>query len=229
MGAAMRTGTSLVLCPDPALLGGFWDALVRPGDVHEVRITDSRKGPAGLFGTVAGYFTEPEAFVRTVRPITGRDAAAVYVTLNPVDPKLRARADNRLVTRVKATATDNDTPTRRHLLIDVDPGLPAGISATDEELAAAIAKCDAIRAYLSDLGWPDPVCVGMSGNGGSLIYRIDLPNVSTDEVPNSPAESLALVTACLEALGAMFGVADDKTGRPAHAYPPGGELKERSL
>ena len=200
--------------PDPVLLAAFWDALAKPGDVHEVRITDSRRGPAGLFGTVAGYFSEREAFVQALRRITGQDAAAVYSTLNPVDPKLQARADNRLEIRMKSTASDDVVVARRHLLIDVDPGIPAGISATDAERDAALAKRDAIHAFLDDLGWRDPVCVGMSGNGGSLIYRIDLPNAPTGDAPNAAAESLALVTACLEALASMFGVADEKAGRP---------------
>jgi hypothetical protein len=215
MSTTATPGTPSPLRPDREQLASFWRALVPPGDVHEVRITDARTGgPARLFGTTAGYFTDERAFVEALSYITGLDAQAVYVTLNPVRPILRARADNRLVIRAKATASDADIQRRRHFLIDVDPGLPAGISATDVERDAALAVRDAIHAYLDDAGWPDPLCVGMSGNGGSLIYRIDLPNHPTEGAPDATEQSLALVTGCLLALGELFGVTDEKAGRP---------------
>src|SRR4051794_28069767 len=84
-GRALRAGLELVTA--------LWDALEAPGDTHEVRIPKTRRGPARLFGTTAGYFTDPAAAVRAVLSITGLDAPAVYVTLNPVNPELRARAD----------------------------------------------------------------------------------------------------------------------------------------
>ena len=215
MSTTATPGAPSPLRPDREQLATFWRALVLPGDVHEVRITDARTGgPARLFGTTAGYFTDERPFVDVLSRITGLDAQAVYVTLNPVRPILRARADNRLVGRAKATAGDADIERRRHFLIDVDPGLPAGISATDAERNAALLVRDAIRAYLADAGWPDPLCVGMSGNGGSLVYRIDLPNHPTEDAPDAAEQSLTLVTNCLLALGGMFGVADEKSARP---------------
>src|SRR5438309_2050734 len=83
--------------------------------------------------------------------ITSRDAANVYVTLNPIRPELRARANNRLRSQVKATAADADVLHRRHLLFDIDPRRPADIAATDDELAAALHTRDSIEAYLVDL------------------------------------------------------------------------------
>src|ERR1044072_9046235 len=91
------------LRPDLDMIRAFWDALVNPGDTHEVRIPKCRRGPARLFKTTAGYFTDREAAVRAVKPVGGLDAPAVYVTLNPVSPELRARANNRLVTNIAAT------------------------------------------------------------------------------------------------------------------------------
>ena len=69
--------TAADLRPDPTLVGAFWDALVAPGDVHEIRVPRTRRGPARLFGTAAGYFGDGERFVRAVLPLTGADAEAV--------------------------------------------------------------------------------------------------------------------------------------------------------
>src|SRR4051794_3436961 len=94
------------LCPDPRVLAQFWQALVAPGDVHEVRIPRTRSGPARLYGTVSGYFNDGEAFARAIAPLTGADGEGVYLTLNPTLPALLARAHNRLESRAKATTTD---------------------------------------------------------------------------------------------------------------------------
>jgi hypothetical protein len=71
-------------------------------------------------------------------------------------------------------AGDKDVLARRWLLIDTDPVRPASVSASDPEKALALEAGVAIRAYLHDLGWPDPVCAD-SGNGGHLLYRVELP------------------------------------------------------
>jgi hypothetical protein len=184
-----------LLRPDPELIGRFWDAPVRPGETHEIRIPKTRRGPARLFGTTVGYFTEGEAAIRAALPITGLDAPAVYVTLNPVNRELRARADNRLVTGIAATTSDADVAWRRHLLLDLDPTRASEISATAAEQAVALEVRDAVAAYLSDRGWPDPVAVTESGNGGGLLYRIDLPN---DDA------STTLIVGCLATLAALF-------------------------
>jgi hypothetical protein len=183
------------LRPDPATVRAFWDVLVAPGDTHEVRIPKCRRGPARLFKTTAGYFIDREAAVRSVRPIGGLDAPAVYVTLNPVKPELRARANNRLVTGIAATTTDDQVTRRKHFLVDLDPTRASEIAATDAERDGALKVRDAVAQYLADRDWPDPVVVGMTGNGGELIYRIALPN---DEA------SATLVERCLASLAALF-------------------------
>jgi hypothetical protein len=184
-----------MLRPEPCILAQFWHAFVTEGELYEVRCPETRRGPARLFGTAAGYFTDSESFVKSVAPITGHDAANVYVTLNPLKPELRARANNRLRSQVKATAADTDVLHRRHLLFDVDPKRPADIAATDEEVAAALQTRDAIEAYLTDVGWPVPLYRAMSGSGGALVYRVDLPN---DDA------STELVRVCLTATAAAF-------------------------
>jgi hypothetical protein len=113
----MSTPIVTPLKPNAQAVSDFWRVLVWPGDVHEIRIRDTRRGPARLFGTASGYFDDTGAVVRAVTPITGRDAACVYVTLNPVNPDLVARSCNRLKNKVEATSSNSDVVWRRTLLI----------------------------------------------------------------------------------------------------------------
>jgi hypothetical protein len=196
MAAGTNETGGVALRPDLAALVAFWQTFTRPGEVYEVRLPKTRRGPVHLFGTAGGYFDNGEAFVKAVAPVTGWDAPGVYITLNPVDPVLLARANNRLVSRLEATTSDGDVIRRRHLLIDVDPKRKAGIMATDAELGAALQTREAIAAYLADaLGWGAPLYRLMSGSGGALVYPIDLPN---DDAATE------LVRRCLAALAVVF-------------------------
>ena len=128
----------------------------------------------------------------------GRQAEAVYVTLNPVKPDLFARSAGRIqAVRKKGStsATDSDIVRRRFLLVDVDPVRPAGVSSTDAEKAEALKVLEAILEHLTGLGWPLPL-VADSGNGFHLWYRIDLP-----------ADDGGLVRRVLQALGTKFDTA----------------------
>jgi hypothetical protein len=120
--------------------------------------------------------------------------AGVYVTLNEVDRQLLARYANRIQEYARATATDANVVRRRWLPVDVDPQRPKDTSATDEQLALAADRTEAVRQFLDGLGWPDPV-EAESGNGYHLLYRIDLPNA---------AASTDLIKRCLEALAAKL-------------------------
>ncbi|WP_425613605.1 YfjI family protein [Anatilimnocola sp. NA78] len=122
-----------------------------------------------------------------------RSATGVYFTVNPANPALLARANNRLRKAAKGDSTsDKDILTRRWLLVDTDPIRPSGISATDEEHEAALARAREISEYLQTLGWPAPILAD-SGNGGHLMFRVDLP-----------VEDGGLVERCLATLDAQF-------------------------
>ena len=91
-----------------------------PGDTFEIRIPG-----AGKAGTISGYFTD---FTAAADAVLGRaDELAVYVTINPTNPKLIARANNRLKTYAKSTTSDNDITRLNWLPMDGDPPRPAGI------------------------------------------------------------------------------------------------------
>jgi hypothetical protein len=139
-------------------------------------------GPA----TEAGFFEITSqngrtAFCREVQRLVAlppeQSAEGVYVTINPVNPALLARANNRLKVlkdKKPVSATDKDIIGRRWLPIDIDPVRPSGISATETEKATARNFIDGVRKDLRGRGWPDPLLVD-SGNGFHLWYRIDFP------------------------------------------------------
>ncbi len=90
---------------------------------------------------------------------------------------------------------------RRHnLLIDIDPKRASGISATQEEMAKALAVRDQILEFLrQEPRWSEPLAITASGNGGGLLYRIDLPN---------DHEAGELVERVLKALDVLFSTED---------------------
>jgi len=120
--------------------------------------------------------------------------AAVYVTLNAIDPQLLGRCANRIKEYAADTTTDANVTRRRWLLIDLDPVRPKDTSATKEQVAAATAKARVLRDFLKAASWPAPASA-LSGNGYHLLYPIDLPN---------NAESTALVKGALQGLAAKF-------------------------
>jgi len=153
----------------------------RPGEVFEICVIKPRgieskwwqDRAVGKKPTVCGWFDDPAKAAEIAAKI---DAAhkpeGIYFTLNPVNKALLARANNRLVAGMNRT-TDKDIAVIRHVLIDVDPERPSGISSTDAELEAAR---NLIRRVVPQ--WDG--LLAASGNGMHKILRLpDLPN--TDE------------------------------------------------
>jgi len=150
----------------------FLALLARPGDVFELRALSKRYGKQQI---TSGYFDDLELLVDAAVTRSGTDDG-VYITLNPVHPGLLCRTPKNRVQIAGSgdTSSDRDIPARRHLLIDIDPVRPAGISSDDAEHAAALALVEQVAVELTALGWPRPL-IADSGNGGHLIYAIDLP------------------------------------------------------
>lgn len=175
--------------------------LVEEGSVVELRVMNAH-------GDVSsGYFDDLEALAQEAASLSDEGLAGVYVTLNPVDPALLARAANRVRRRLgkKETATvDANIVGRTRLLIDLDALRPTGISATEAEHEAALALARKIRDELKAEGWPDPA-LGSSGNGAHLLYRIDVPTVDA-----------GLIERVLDALGARFDTTVVEVDRTVH-------------
>jgi len=165
--------------------------VMRPGDVHELRVPN-----AGRLKTVSGYFDDQDKLASAIAELSG-EAEGVYITLNPVNPALLARANNRWKPYSEKLTGDGDISERLWLLVDIDPQRPAGISSTEIEKNAAKVKAREVNAYMKGRGWPLPIAAD-SGNGYHLRYRIKLPNND---------ESKELLKDCLNALAAKF---DDK-------------------
>ena len=64
--------------------------------------------------------------------------------------------------------------------MDCDPKRPADTSATDEQKQKAYAQALAVRDFLRNLGFPEPVFAD-SGNGYHLLYLLDEPNDEATE------------------------------------------------
>lgn len=163
--------------------------LEESGQVFEVRIL---KGvPETGWGkprTFAGYFT-PEDVQELIKGLgTFKAWSGVYITLNSVDPALRARSAGR-IKEAEATASDGDIVRRRFLLLDFDPVRPSGISSSDFELQLAMERAKSVRGFLDEeLDWPAPL-LALSGNGAHLLYRVDLP--AEDSIVGSVLRSVA--------------------------------------
>lgn len=140
------------------------------GAVMELRAFNGRD-------ILSGYFDSPDrlADAAMALPVT---CAAVYITLNRIDPELIARRANRIVICGKGgkdeTTADSNVIWRTNLLIDIDPRRASGISSTDEKHAAAIAKAHVIADALTGRGW-GRYLIADSGNGAHVMFKIDRP------------------------------------------------------
>ncbi|MBA4065465.1 MAG: hypothetical protein C0501_17475 [Isosphaera sp.] len=132
--------------------------------------------------TEAGFFdlADPAhrgALSRVVAGYNARRPAdqprGVYITVNPVNPDLLARASGR-VTAETVSASDKDVCRRLIMMVDVDPVRPSGISATDAEKAAAKVVFGGVLDDLHARGWAEPLAQE-SGNGYQAWYRVGLP------------------------------------------------------
>ena len=169
--------------PDKNSILAALAVLFAPDDVVELRAfakDANKRVDSGYFDAAHREQLTDEAMKLSV------GGAAVYVTLNPVDPQLLSRYCNRVRPYAPATTADKQVTKRRWLLIDLDPARPSGTSATTCQVDAARMKAAKISEHLTDLGWPDPI-VADSGNGSHLLYAIDLPNddLSSDLVKST--------------------------------------------
>lgn len=184
---------------------------MRAGDLHALRVIyKSGKTPH----IVEGVFDSPEALAAAAieadtrprkiwQPGEGevpRLPTGVYLIPNPAHPALASRAP---VGKLEAVGDgglkDHEVLARRWFLVDVDARRPvAEVSATDEERAEALELAARVRDALTERGWPAPMSF-VSGNGGHLVYRLDLPN---DEPSHQLVQAALISLAELEEPGA---------------------------
>jgi hypothetical protein len=176
-----------------------------PGEVHEMRILNTSQA------TASGYFNDMDKLAEAAAQWDGR-GDGVYLTINPTKPELLSRSCNRVKPYAKHTTSDDDIVKRRWLPVDLDPVRPSGISSTDEEHEAALARAEEVVAWLQGQDWPAPIRAD-SGNGVHGLYRIDLPNTP---------EATKLVERCLKVLALKFSDSavkiDVTTSNPARVW-----------
>lgn len=172
-----------------------YSLLVEPGQVVELRALKATTSSNGQYpGTYGGYFNSEGALLNNLALL--KKARGIYITLQVCKPDLIHRSYNNLQRQETATA-DKDIIRYRWLLIDSDPDRSVSdISSSQFEHSNALHHSRTIAEQLNKRGWPAPI-IADSGNGGHLLYRIDL---AVDEKD--------LVKRTLEGLAANFDVSD---------------------
>ena len=172
----------------PETITTFLRAVFSPGDVFEIRVLDARYPNSSWAHTESGYFEYSQIDLVPNCLANFASYAGVYVTLNPVNPVLLARAHNRIIKVGRnSTTAEADIIKRNWLLVDVDPVRPAGISATDQEKSLAFDMACEIYKFLEAKNFAAPIVVD-SGNGTQLLYKVDLP--ADSDLPKQILHSL---------------------------------------
>jgi hypothetical protein len=160
---------------------GVFKTFFPDGEIVEVRIPDAR-GRFSLMSNeyirmpLSGYFDDHEMFCSWVKAADKElKHGGIFFTLQVIDARLSARSFNR-IRLATITTTDKDAHYFRWLPVDLDSVRPPGISATDDELHAALSLRDVVADYVvTELGFSSPIRAN-SGNGGHLLFRLpDIP------------------------------------------------------
>jgi len=190
--------------------------LVSPGDTYEIRAIATTNYGRGE-EILSGYFRGDTASAVVARS-DSRDVIGWYVTLNPVDPALHARRADRIAKVGKdATTKDHHIKKRTRLMIDIDPARPTGISSSEPEHEAALALTGEIEHELGARGWPEPLRCD-SGNGGHLIYGIDLPTEDAGLVERVLAAAAARWSCDVDGVKLKIDVANANPARITKLY-----------
>jgi hypothetical protein len=159
------------------------------GELRAPKIGKYKQTDSGCFES-----DHVDDFLDAVKQCAALNPSAIYMTLNPIDPALLARAVNRGKFPANETTSDEDIVRRRWILADFDAKRPAGISSTNTQHEAAIERATGCRDLLLEAHGAATV-LGDSGNGGHTLIPVDLPN---------DPESEALIIGVLAALAARF-------------------------
>lgn len=128
-------------------------------------------------GNRVGYFQDLQ---KAVKELEGdKEYRAVFFSLNVCPRVPDGFVLNRLY-RASSRFKKTDYALRQLLLVDCDPRRESDTSSTDGQKATAYRQATAIREFLRNLGFPDPVLAD-SGNGYHLLYSINEPNDETTE------------------------------------------------
>jgi putative DNA primase/helicase len=208
---------------DSAALSAFLDIFLDPSrGCAEIRVLeasiDSRTNrvvPHDVFqSTIAVWGDDPAHLVHEAARIRGISA---YLTVNPVNPALKARADR--LKKARATTRDDDIVCLRWLYLDFDVERPDGISSTEVERQAALERLWKVHAEHPELV-PSAIW-GCSGNGYWMLVL--LPSYPNDE------EHRGLIARVVDWFREQYSddvvTIDEKCKNPARVMPLVGTMK----
>jgi hypothetical protein len=146
-----------------------------PDRLFEIRVLNIKTGRGKPYNA-AGYFRDDLVAARSVMAYDKMQSEGIYILLNRPDPLCHARAPDQIVDYLDTTTSDKDIERRTWLILDIDPKRPRGVCATTEQVEAAVAYAQRVKALLTErFGWPAPI-EASSGNGYYLIFKVELLN-----------------------------------------------------
>ncbi len=192
------------------------ELLYLAGEVAELRAFGKRK-------TYAGWFDDHDKLAEHIAELDAKGFDC-YVTMNPCHCALLGRVDNEVIEvdpKRSPLTSDTDVERRRWVLIDFDPKRPSKVSATDEEVSAALSRAAEVKTYLENRGC-DGIALATSGNGVHMLVPVDLPN---------DQDSRALIEGFLKALSFKFSdddvEVDESTFNAARITKPYGVMARK--
>lgn len=139
-------------------------------DSDQIEVRGLLRTPHDGLNAWTGLYNNPTFLVQDVKDADqSGEFKGIYVLLNR---PIRRRATNRLHP-ARRTTRDADIERITRLPFDFDP-VRDEANSTDEEMAEAKARAEALARFLTARGWPEPLHA-MSGNGWHLQYRADMP------------------------------------------------------
>lgn len=188
---------------DVATIRRWWDIFKKDRKLTEIRVLGDTK-------TYSGYFTDVEKLIAAIQPMDTLPHAQIYFTLNAINEACYGRIQHDRILPVKREPTtgDLDIVERTHVLIDLDPIRPAGVSASNEELECAHRKAVDVYRFLLGQGFNEPI-ICKSGNGYHVIVPCKI--VVNDE-------TTAIMKQFLQVLSLLFS--DSRVDIDEKVYNP---------
>lgn len=149
---------------------------------------------------------------------------AYQLVNGPIVREIFARYEpNRIVRAWNGRVSDPQIESLRAIFLDCDSLRIKGISATDDEKAAALEAAHAVAAYLTERAGRDAIGFGDSGNGAFLLIAVE------PEPPTS--ETTKRISRLLTLLNKKFGTdrvkIDCSVSNPARLMPAPGTWKRK--
>ncbi len=208
--------------PNLSVVNRFLNWILTPHGCFEVRAFKSRISyetkeivRAGRHSTLSGFFNNVHDAVVDIQRVAG---TSLYVTINPVNEDLMGRIGSNEILESESATSDANINVVEKVLIDIDSIRPPDISATDEQVAAAMERLAYILEH--EPGIAAAAHWGCSGNGAWCIAEV---------VASSPTDALPLVDRFLKHLSTVYGTEmvniDSKTRNASRVGPIPGTFK----